>query len=153
MAKTMIGLRARKSSRDLNNYNQMKVLTRINLKMREAILILKLEKLLRKLKKMKKGKMKVRPNQNTTKTLTFSIKLLIRLWSQDQGGEEVEEEEEIIAVEVITIVVEEIMQIILEAVVMTTIVLVEISEILIVVEVKQTIVIVAIFIVKILKNL
>ena len=144
----MIGLRARKSSRDLNNYNQMKVLTRINLKMREAILILKLEKLLRKFKKMKKGKMKVRPNQNTTKTLTFSIKLLIRLWSQDQG-----DEEEIIAVEVITIVVEEIMQIILEAVVMTTIVLVEISEILIVVEVKQTIVIVAIFIVKILKNL
>ena len=149
----MIGLRARKSSRDLNNYNQMKVLTRINLKMREAILILKLEKLLRKLKKMKKGKMKVRPSQNTTKTLTFSIKLLIQLWSQDQGDEEVEEEEEIIAVEVITIVVEEIMQIILEAVVMTTIVLVEISEILIVVEVKQTIVIVAIFIVKILKNL
>ena len=56
----------------------MKIMTKINLKMKEkkVILILKIEKSARRVKKMKEGrvKRKVKPNQNMTKTLTFLIK-------------------------------------------------------------------------------
>jgi hypothetical protein len=56
----------------------MKILNKINLKMREkkVILILKIEKLARRLKKKKEQrvKRKVKPSQNMTKILTFLIK-------------------------------------------------------------------------------